>query len=120
MRAVTLYQTAVVVAFIALLEALCLGGVIDKVTMPPPHIIARDFVLMVWHGRYFADIAITIGVILLLIDGVGSRQEAPAKPSELAPAGKSASDEEDDEDDDEDEDGDAKSEPEAPKPDSAA
>src|SRR5690242_21554804 len=60
MKTVTIYQTVVVIGFVALLEVLCLGGVIDKVTMPPPHIIARDFVLMIWHGRYFADIAITM------------------------------------------------------------
>jgi len=65
MRIVTLYQTAVVVAFVALLEVLCLAGVIDKVTMPPPHIIARDFVLMVWHGKYFTDIAITMMNVLI-------------------------------------------------------
>jgi NitT/TauT family transport system permease protein len=45
------YQMSVVAAFILLLGALCLAGVIDKVTMPPPHIILRDFVRMVLAGR---------------------------------------------------------------------
>jgi NitT/TauT family transport system permease protein len=69
MRAVTLYQTVVVAGFIALLEVLCLAGVIDKVTMPPPHIIARDFVLMVAHGKYFTDIAITMVNVLIAFAG---------------------------------------------------
>jgi NitT/TauT family transport system permease protein len=40
-----LYRGLVVVAVIALLEALCLTGVIDKITMQPPHRIAVDL----WH-----------------------------------------------------------------------
>ena len=42
MTRATLYQIAVVVGFVLLLEALCLGGIIDKITMPPPHRIARS------------------------------------------------------------------------------
>ena len=64
MKPVTIYQTVVVVAFIALLEFLCLVGVIDKVTMPPPHIIARDFARMIAHGEYFSDIAVTMGNVI--------------------------------------------------------
>ncbi len=74
---------------------------------------------ILWMDRFdyptfnVADIAITIGVILLLIDGVGSRQEdakpKPA-PAEPAPAGAADEDEEDDDEDDEDgDDGAAKS-----------
>ena len=51
-----LYQIAVIAALIVLLEVLCLAGVIDKITMPPPHIILRDFVRMVLAGRYFGEI----------------------------------------------------------------
>lgn len=65
MKLVTIYQTVVVVAFIALLEFLCLIGVIDKVTMPPPHIIARDFVLMIARGEYFSDIAVTMTNVII-------------------------------------------------------
>ena len=36
MSRLRLYQFAVVAGFILLLEALCLAGVIDKITMPPP------------------------------------------------------------------------------------
>lgn len=56
MSRLRLYQIVVVAGFILLLEALCLAGVIDKVTMPPPHIILRDFVRLVAEGRYFDEI----------------------------------------------------------------
>jgi NitT/TauT family transport system permease protein len=65
MKPVTIYQTVVVVAFVALLEVLCLVGVIDKVTMPPPHIIARDFVRMIARGEYFSDIAVTMTNVVI-------------------------------------------------------
>ena len=56
MSRLRLYQIAVVAGFILLLEALCLAGVIDKITMPPPHIILRDFFRLVMAGRYFDEI----------------------------------------------------------------
>src|SRR4029079_1069719 len=56
MSRLRLYQIAVVAGFILLLEALCLAGVIDKITMPAPHIILRDFVRMLLAGRYFDEI----------------------------------------------------------------
>jgi len=65
MRAVRLYQAVVIIGFVALLEVLCLAGVIDKVTMPAPHIILRDFVLMIAHGRYFSDIGVTMANVLI-------------------------------------------------------
>jgi NitT/TauT family transport system permease protein len=65
MNRVTIYQTVVVVAFIALLEVLCLVGVIDKVTMPPPHIIARDFVRLFIRGEYYSDIAVTMTNVII-------------------------------------------------------
>ena len=60
-----LYQAVVIIGFVALLEVLCLAGVIDKVTMPAPHIILRDFVLMIAHGRYFSDIGVTMANVLI-------------------------------------------------------
>jgi NitT/TauT family transport system permease protein len=65
MTRVRLYQVAIVAALVALLEALCLTGVIDKVTMPPPHIIARDFVHMFVTGEYFSDIAVTMTNVII-------------------------------------------------------
>jgi NitT/TauT family transport system permease protein len=59
------YQISVVAAFILLLEGLCLAGIIDKVTMPPPHIILRDFVRMLVAGRYFAEIGKSLANVLV-------------------------------------------------------
>lgn len=59
-----LYQIAVIAAFILLLEALCLAGVIDKITMPPPHIILCDLFRMVLAGRYFDEIGKSLANVL--------------------------------------------------------
>ena len=56
MSRVAIYQTTVVVVFIALLEILCVSGVIDKITMPPPHIIARDFFRLMISGKLYPEI----------------------------------------------------------------
>jgi NitT/TauT family transport system permease protein len=59
------FQFAVVAAFALLLEALCFAGLIDKVTMPAPHIIVRDFVRMILAGRYFGEIGKSLANVLL-------------------------------------------------------
>src|SRR6185312_11185918 len=64
MTRLRLYQFAIVAAFVALLEVLCLTGVIDKVTMPPPHIILRDFVRLIWAGEYFDEIGKSLANVL--------------------------------------------------------
>ncbi|HEY8245166.1 MAG: ABC transporter permease [Vicinamibacteria bacterium] len=51
MKHVVLWRVLVVVAAVALLEVLCLVGVIDRITMPPPHEIARDLWRMLVSGR---------------------------------------------------------------------
>ena len=51
MRRVIIYRLLVVASAIALLEVLCLAGVIDKITMQPPHLIARDLYRMLVSGR---------------------------------------------------------------------
>jgi NitT/TauT family transport system permease protein len=56
MSVVRIYQITVIAAFVLLLEVLCLVGVIDKITMPPPHIIVRDFVRLLAAQKYFAEI----------------------------------------------------------------
>src|SRR6266496_4123225 len=43
MRRVRVYQLGVIAGLLLLLEALCLAGVIDKLTMQPPHRIAVIF-----------------------------------------------------------------------------
>ena len=64
-RKVTLVQLVIVVALVALLEALCLAGVIDKITMPPPHRIAIDFAKLMVSGKLWPEIAKSMGNVLL-------------------------------------------------------
>ena len=65
MRRATLYQIAVVAGLVALLEALCLGGAIDKITMPPPHRIAVDFVRLMLAGKLYPEIGKSLANVLL-------------------------------------------------------
>lgn len=61
MKRQNLYRLAVVAAAIALLEVLCLAGVIDRITMQPPHEIARDLWRMLVSGNLNAAIRKTLG-----------------------------------------------------------
>jgi NitT/TauT family transport system permease protein len=68
------YRWLVVGAAIAALEVLCLAGVIDKITMQAPHLIARDLYRMLVSGRMNAAIMKTLTntvLALLLALGVG-------------------------------------------------
>ena len=65
MSKLRLYQVAVIAGFVLLLEVLCLAGVIDKITMPAPHVIARDFINMVLAGRYFDEIGKSLTNVLV-------------------------------------------------------
>ena len=65
MRRATLYQIGVVAGLVLLLEALCLAGAIDRITMPPPHRIAIDFVKLMASGKLFPEIAKSFGNVLL-------------------------------------------------------
>ena len=65
MRRVTLYQIAVVAGFVLLLEALCLGGAIDKITMPPPHRIAVDFFRLMASGKLYPEIGMSLANVML-------------------------------------------------------
>lgn len=65
MSRVAWYRWAIVAALVLLLEALCLTGVIDKITMPPPHIILRDLFRMLLAGRYFDEIGKSIVNVLV-------------------------------------------------------
>ena len=65
MSRVRLYQVAVMGGFVLLLEALCVGGVIDKVTMPPPHRIAVDFVKLLTSKAMYPEIGKSMGNVLL-------------------------------------------------------
>jgi NitT/TauT family transport system permease protein len=71
----SVYRLLVVVAAIALLEALCLGGAIDRITMQPPHEIARDFVRLIASGKMTTAIGKTLGnaaiaFVMALLAGV--------------------------------------------------
>lgn len=59
MKKVRWYRLLVVLAALALLEALSLAGVIDKITMQAPHLIVRDFYRIIVSGRMNAAIAKT-------------------------------------------------------------
>ena len=65
MSRVRLYQVAVMGGFVLLLEALCVGGVIDKVTMPPPHRIAVDFVKLLTSKAMYPEIGKSMGNVLV-------------------------------------------------------
>jgi len=68
------YRLLVVAGAVALLEVLCLAGVIDRITMQPPHLIARDLFRMLVSGRMNAAIVKTLSntlLALVLALGVG-------------------------------------------------
>ncbi len=74
MKRVILYRTLVIGGIIALLEVLCATGVIDKITMQPPHLIVRDLFRMLVSGRMNGAIVKTLSntlVALLLALSVG-------------------------------------------------
>ena len=65
MSRVRICQTAVIAGFVLLLEALCVGGVIDKVTMPPPHRIVVDFVKLLTSKAMYPEIGKSMGNVLV-------------------------------------------------------
>jgi NitT/TauT family transport system permease protein len=72
MKRLVLYRVAVIAGAIALLEMLCLTGAIDKITMQPPHLIARDLYRLLISGRMNGAIAKTLtNTVLSLILALG-------------------------------------------------
>jgi len=74
MKRVLVYRIGVIAGAVALLEVLCATRVIDRITMQPPHLIARDFVRLLESGRMNAAIVRTLTntlIALLLALGVG-------------------------------------------------
>lgn len=74
MTRVVAYRLAVIVGLLALLEGLCLGGAIDKITMQAPHLIVRDLYRLLVSGRMNGAIVKTLSNTLLslvLALGVG-------------------------------------------------
>ncbi len=77
MNRATIYRTAILLGVVALLEILCLTGVIDKLTMQPPHRMVLDLVRMLTSGSLNGAIAKTfsnagIAFLLALIVGIAS------------------------------------------------
>jgi NitT/TauT family transport system permease protein len=54
------YRLLVIAAAVLLLEGLCLAGVIDRLTMPPPHRILRDLAVILISGSQNAAIMKTL------------------------------------------------------------
>ena len=61
MKRLVLYRLLVVAAAIGLLEVLCVAGAIDRITMQPPHEIARDFVRLLASGKMNGAMRKTLG-----------------------------------------------------------
>ena len=77
MTRVTVYRVLVIAAAVLLLEGLCLAGIIDRLTMPPPHRILRDLAVILISGSQNAAILKTltnasIALSLALVVGVAS------------------------------------------------
>ena len=77
MRNPVLWRIGIIAGLVILLEVLCLTGVIDKLTMQPPHRIVIDLVLMLAAGTLNAAIAKTLGnaliaFIIAMVLGVAS------------------------------------------------
>jgi NitT/TauT family transport system permease protein len=64
-RAATIYQIGVVMGFVVVLEVLCVTGVIDKITMPPPHRIAVDFFKLLTSGKLWPEIGKSMANVML-------------------------------------------------------
>jgi NitT/TauT family transport system permease protein len=71
------YRIATLAGFIGLLEILCLAGIIDRLTMQPPHRMVMDLVRILISGSLNAAIAKTlsnaaIAFVLALLTGIAS------------------------------------------------
>jgi NitT/TauT family transport system permease protein len=72
MKRLVVYRFAVIAGAIALIELLCLTGGIDKITMQPPHLIARDLYRLLVSGRMNGAIMKTLtNTILALVLALG-------------------------------------------------
>jgi NitT/TauT family transport system permease protein len=65
MKSTTVYQLLVIAAALAVLEVLCVAGVIDRITMPPPHRIAGDLARMLLSGSLYPAIGKTLANVAL-------------------------------------------------------
>jgi NitT/TauT family transport system permease protein len=65
MKSPGLWRVLILAGLVALLEALCLVGVINKLTMQPPHRIVADLYAMLASGALNKAIAKTLGNALI-------------------------------------------------------
>ncbi|HEV2676738.1 MAG TPA: ABC transporter permease [Aliidongia sp.] len=61
MRPAVICRIALLVGLVAMIEVLCLTGVIDHITMQPPHRIAIDLLAILASGKLNGAIAKTMG-----------------------------------------------------------
>lgn len=61
MKPTTACRLAIFIVLIAGIEALCLSGIIDRITMQPPHQMVLDFIRLIVSGSFNASIAKTLG-----------------------------------------------------------
>ena len=72
MKRLVAYRFAVIASAIAVIELLCLTGGIDKITMQPPHLIARDLYRLLVSGRMNGAIMKTLtNTVLALVLALG-------------------------------------------------
>ena len=65
MKKAALYRIGFVVALFLALELLCLTGIIDNFTMPPPHRIFLDLFDILWSGKFNHAMFQTFGNALI-------------------------------------------------------
>ena len=77
MKRATIYRTCILIAAVGPLEILCLSGVIDNLTMQPPHRIVVDLARLISSGKLDGAILKTltnagVAVLLAILAGVGA------------------------------------------------
>jgi NitT/TauT family transport system permease protein len=74
MTRIALYRVLLIATAVLLLEGLCVTGIIDRLTMPPPHRILRDLAVILLSGSQNAAILKTLtnaSIALALALGAG-------------------------------------------------
>ena len=88
MTRVALYRLLVIAAAVLLLEGLCLAGIIDRLTMPPPHRILRDLAVILISGSQNAailktltnaSIALGLALVVGVVTAVGLHGYRPVR-----------------------------------------
>ena len=77
MKRITVYRVLIIAGAVLLLELLCLIGIIDRLTMQPPHRIVRDLAVILTSGSLNSAILKTltnasIALALALVAGIAA------------------------------------------------